>query len=156
MNIRVAHLLRFLCCPIVSLHSSLLGVMSVTISAQKRCSVRHYIQLIVGGLMSYFIQYLCWFVYSGVQHILCCVFFCFVCLRLVSCAWWCYVLCFLFCWSLSCVLCTQCCQFLNCPSGFSNVYLLGKNRSKSKLVKVMKNILYDFNRFSSSHIMITY
>jgi hypothetical protein len=37
--------------------------------------------------------------------------------------------------------------YKNCPSGFSNVYLLGINRSKSKLVKVMKNILYDFNRF---------
>ena len=34
--------------------------------------------------MSY-LCYLCLFVYSGVQHILCCVCFCFVCLRLVSC-----------------------------------------------------------------------
>ena len=33
-------------------------------------------------LMSY-LRYLCLFLYSGVQHILCCIF-CFVCLRLVS------------------------------------------------------------------------
>ena len=44
-----------------------------------RCSVPLYLQLFVGGLMSY-LRYLCLFVYSGVQHILC---FCFVCLRLV-------------------------------------------------------------------------
>ena len=41
------------------------------------------LQLFVGGLLSY-LRYLCLFAYSGVQHILCCVF-CFVCLRLVSC-----------------------------------------------------------------------
>ena len=33
--------------------------------------------------MSY-LRYLCLFVHSGVQHMLCCVF-CFACLRLVSC-----------------------------------------------------------------------
>jgi hypothetical protein len=41
------------------------------------------------------------------KHILCCVF-CFVCLRLVSCVWWCLthkVVCILFCLSSSCVLC---------------------------------------------------
>jgi hypothetical protein len=46
-------------------------------------------------------------VYGGVQHILCCAL-CFVCLRLVSCVWWCpthIVLYFLFCLSSSCVLC---------------------------------------------------
>jgi hypothetical protein len=55
---------------------------------------------------------ICWtlvlcLVYGGVQHILCCIFY-FVCLRLVSCVWWCpthIVLCFMFCWSSSCVLC---------------------------------------------------
>ena len=41
-----------------------------------------YLQLFVGWLMSY-LRYMCLFVYSDVQHILCCVF-CFVCLRLVS------------------------------------------------------------------------
>ena len=40
---------------------------------KKRCSVRLYLQLFVGGLMSY-LRYLCLFVYIGVQHILCCVF----------------------------------------------------------------------------------
>ena len=37
--------------------------------------------LFVGGLMSY-LRYLCLFTYSGVQHILCCVF-----------VWFCFVLC---------------------------------------------------------------
>ena len=39
----------------------------------KKCSVRLFLQLSVGGLMSY-LRCLCLFVYSGVQHILCCVF----------------------------------------------------------------------------------
>ena len=43
---------------------------------KNRCSVRLYLQLFVGGLMLY-LRYLCLFVYSGVQHILCCVFVCF-------------------------------------------------------------------------------
>jgi hypothetical protein len=50
----------------------------------KRCSVRLYIRLFVGGIMSY-LRYLCLFTHSGVQHILCCFLFCFVCLRLVLC-----------------------------------------------------------------------
>ena len=37
------------------------------------CSVRLYLQLFVGWLMPYS-RYLCLFAYSGVQHILCCVF----------------------------------------------------------------------------------
>jgi hypothetical protein len=74
----------------------------------KRCSVRLYLQLFVGGFMS-FLRYLCLFAYSGVQHILCCVLF------------------FLYV-SSSCVLCTQCNQLLwivhswlsilDCPFGF--------------------------------------
>jgi hypothetical protein len=48
-----------------------------------RCSVRLYLQMFVGGCMSY-LRYLCVFAYSVVQHILYCVF-CFVCLCLVSC-----------------------------------------------------------------------
>ena len=39
----------------------------------KRCSVRLYLKLFVGGLMSY-LCYLCLLAHSGVQHILCCVF----------------------------------------------------------------------------------
>ena len=54
-------------------------MMSGTISALKRCSVRLYLQLLVGWLMSY-LRYLCLFAQSGVQHILCCLF---ICLRLV-------------------------------------------------------------------------
>ena len=56
---------------------------------RKRCSVRHYLHLFVGGLMSY-LRYLCFLVCFCIQHILCCGF--------------------LFCSSY--VLCTQCCQFL--------------------------------------------
>ena len=74
-----------------SYNSSVLVVMSVTISAQKRCSVRLYLQLFAGELMSY-LRYLCLILRSDVQHILCCVF-AFVCLFFVS-------------------LCTLCCQFL--------------------------------------------
>jgi hypothetical protein len=40
---------------------------------QKRRSVRLYLQLFVGGRMSY-LRYWCLFVNSGDQHILCCVF----------------------------------------------------------------------------------
>ena len=58
-------------------------VISATIFAQKRCSIRLYLQLFVGGAMSYLL-YLCLFVYNGVQtHIVLC--FCLVCLLLVSC-----------------------------------------------------------------------
>jgi len=54
---------------------SLRSEFRIVISAQKRCLVRPYmyLQLFVRGLMSY-LCYLCLFAYSGVQHILCCVF----------------------------------------------------------------------------------
>ena len=57
----------------VSLHSEFRVVMSFRNSASKRSSVRLYLQLFVGGLMSY-LRYLCLFTHNGVQHILCCVF----------------------------------------------------------------------------------
>jgi hypothetical protein len=38
-----------------------------------RCLVRLYLQLFVGGCMSY-LRYLCLFACGGVQHISCCVF----------------------------------------------------------------------------------
>ena len=57
----------------VSVRSEFRVVMSVTISTLKRCSVRFYRQLFVGGCMSY-LHYLCLLAYSGVHHILCCVF----------------------------------------------------------------------------------
>ena len=47
-------------------------------------------------------------VYGGVQHILCCLF-CFVCLRLVSCA--------------TSVVNVSGLSILDCPSGFYNIYL---------------------------------
>jgi len=80
----------FLCCPIqLLLRSAFRVVMSVTVSAWKRCSVRLYLQLFVVALISY-LRYLCLLTCSGVQHILCCVF----------------VLFFF-------VLCALCCQFLS-------------------------------------------
>ena len=57
----------------VSLRSEFRVVMSVTISASKRCSDRLYLQLFVGGFMSY-LHYLCLFTYRDGKHILCCVF----------------------------------------------------------------------------------
>ena len=86
----------------------------------------HHI-LCCGAFFCFFFVFVLCLVYGGVKHILCCVF-CFVCLRLVSCVWWCQahmVLCFLFCLSSSCVLHTQCCHFFfNCLFliSFSNVY----------------------------------
>ena len=71
-----------------------------------QCSVRLYLQLIVGGLMSH-LRYLCLVAQSDVQHIKCCVI-CLVCRRPVSCVWLCsthIVLCYLSCLSSSCVLC---------------------------------------------------
>ena len=65
----------------MSLLSEFRVVMSVMISAYKRCSIRLYLQLFAVGLMSYLHQ-LCSFEQSGVQHILCYVF-CFVLLHLV-------------------------------------------------------------------------
>ena len=68
----------------MSLPSEFRVVMSVTISAYTRYSVRLYLQLCVVGLMSYLPQ-LCSLKQSGVQHILCCVFalfffaFCILC-----------------------------------------------------------------------------
>ena len=75
----------------VSLLSYFRIVMSVMLSAYKRCSGSLYIQLFIWGLMSY-LRYFYLFTHSGVQHILCCVF--------------------LFCLSSYFVLCTQCCQCL--------------------------------------------
>jgi len=50
--------------------------------------LQFFLQLFVAGFMSY-LRFLCLFVYSGVLHILCCIFALFVF-----------------------VLCTLCCQFL--------------------------------------------
>ena len=48
-------------------------VTSVTISTYKRCSVRLYLKLFVGGVMSY-LRSLYLFAHSDVNHILCVVF----------------------------------------------------------------------------------
>ena len=73
--------------------------------AWKRCSIRLYLQLFVGELMSY-LRYSCLIAYSDVQHTICCDFALFFF-----------------------VLCTLCCQFLCifpfliAPAVISNVYL---------------------------------
>ena len=64
--IHVAHLFIFV----------FLNSVCGTFSAEKQCSVCLYLQLFVGGLMSY-LRYVCSVVHSGVQHILCCAFILF-------------------------------------------------------------------------------
>jgi hypothetical protein len=59
----------------VSLRSEFRIVMPVTILELKRCSVRLYLQLFVGGRMLY-LRYLCLFAY--VSNTYCVVFFVFV------------------------------------------------------------------------------
>ena len=71
------------------------------------CSVRLYLELFVGGLMSY-LHYLSLFVYISVQHILCCVFGLFVFVLCTLCCQFFWIVHF---W-LPFVLCTLCCQFL--------------------------------------------
>jgi hypothetical protein len=69
----------------------------------KRCSVLLYLQLFVGGLMSY-LRYLCLFAYSGVTHILGFFVLCF----------------FVFVYPVLPV--SLDCPFVCAPSVFSNVY----------------------------------
>jgi hypothetical protein len=88
----------------VYLRSEFHDVKSVTISAWKRCSVRFYLQLFVGGVVSYLfsIVFVC-----GVQHILCCV-----------------IVLMLF------VLCSLCCRFLWhfwLPLRYSVMFIHGLN-----------------------------
>ena len=89
----------------VSVPSESRVVLTVTISAQKRCPVRLYLQQFVGGLMPQ-LRYLCLLVYSGVQHILCCVF------RFVSSSCVPYML----------PVCLDC-SFFIAPSVSANLYL---------------------------------
>ena len=83
-------------------------VMSSTISVYKRCSVLFYLQLFVGGLMSY-LRYLCLFANHGVQHILCCDF---------------VLLVFALCLVYPMLPVSLDCSFLISPSVLSNVYFL--------------------------------
>ena len=57
----------------VLLRSEFRVVMYVTISTYNRCSVRLYLRLLLGELLSY-LRYLCLFAHCCVQHILRCVF----------------------------------------------------------------------------------
>jgi hypothetical protein len=102
--------------------------MLATISAYKRCSVLLYLQLFVGGRMSC-LPCLCLYVYSGVQHMSCCVFLRLVysmlpvslffsssCVPYVTSFSVFYTSCVPYVTSFSglffFVLCTLCCQFL--------------------------------------------
>ena len=68
--VRVAHLFSFFVLfYYVSLRSEFRVVMSVTISAYKRCSV-----LLPPVVCMSYLRYLYLFAHSGIQHILCCVF----------------------------------------------------------------------------------
>jgi hypothetical protein len=96
----------FLCCPIVCFYvlSSVLRC-PLRFLHKKLCSVRLYLQLFSGGLVSY-LRYICFLAYSGVNTY--CVVFLFFCLRLV-------------CPMLSVSLD---CPFLIAPLVFSNVYFV--------------------------------
>ena len=111
----------------MSLHSEFRVVVSLTISAYKRCSVRLYLQLFVRELMSY-LRYLCLFAYSGVQHILCCVF---ACLRL----------------GYTMLLVSLDCPYLIAPSVFSNDYLNIEDFGITSQMTVCRN--HEEGRFGS-------
>jgi hypothetical protein len=173
-GVRVEHLFSF--CVLsycVSLRSGFRVVMSLTISGYKRCSIRLYLQLFVGGLMSY-LRYLCLFAYSDVQQILCCVFalFLFVlcphvtslssvsifdcpfgtCLRILVLSKYCVV--FLFCFCSSCVPMLPVyleCPFLIAPSvslTFIYPHIISKGRSP------YNGRLSDFSFYIDSQISV--
>ena len=77
----------FLCCPIMSLYvpSSVLWC-PLWFPYKKPCSIRLYLQLFVGGLMSY-LRYLCLLAHSGVQYILCYVLVLFFFVLCCQCLW---------------------------------------------------------------------
>ena len=113
------NLFSFLCCPIMCIY-----VLSSTLwFPHILCSVPLYLQMFIGGLISY-LRYLCLFVYSGVKHILCCVFdFPFVLCTL--CYQFLWIVHFLFPLRLvySMLPVSLDSPFLISPSVFSNVYL---------------------------------
>ena len=76
-----------------------------------------YLQLFVGGLMTY-LHYLCLFTYSNVQYILCCVFVLSF-LRLV---------CPMFQVSLDC-------SFVIAPSVYSNVYSIDSEDQQYRIAE---------------------
>ena len=57
----------------VTVKNCSLYIVLVILLLYTRCLVRLYLQLFVGGCMSY-LRYLCLFACGGVQHISCCVF----------------------------------------------------------------------------------
>jgi hypothetical protein len=100
------------------LRSEFCVVMSVTIYAYKRCTVRLYLQLFCRSVHVLFTLFI-FVCHSDVQHILCCVFVLFFFALLPV--------------SLNC-------PFLISPSVFSNVYLLSQG--------FLKNCrIFSFKRF---------
>jgi hypothetical protein len=83
-GVHVAHIFRFFCVVLLCVFTFLIPCCDVHYDFRIKTIIdRLHLQLFVGGFMPY-LCYLCLFAFSGVQHILCCVF-CFACLRLVSC-----------------------------------------------------------------------
>ena len=80
---------KFLLCPMMCLHvlNSVLWNL-LRFRHKKQCSVRLYLQLFVGGLMS-FLRLLCLLTHSGIKHILCCLYVLFF---FVLCTIYCHVL----------------------------------------------------------------
>ena len=120
----------FLCCPIMSLYvpSSVLWC-PLWFPHKKRCSVRLYHQLFVGGLMSY-LRYLCLLAHSGIQYILCYVFDLFFF-----------------------VLCDLCCQFLwivyfRVPLLYSLTFIWRYQNNSNSVPMHSKHMVKDFLWFS--------
>ena len=80
-GVLVAHLFSFYCCVLLYVFTFWVPSCDVHYDFRiKQCSVHIYLQVFIGGPMSY-LRYLCFLRYWYPIHILLCV--CFVCLRLV-------------------------------------------------------------------------
>ena len=99
-------------------------------------SVFLYFQLFVGVFMSY-VRYVYWFVYNGVQHILCCVFGLFV---LVYCN-------LLYPVSLDC-------PFWVAPSIISKVYVVTNLCCCANLLDVYFNLYLYSNTHTHTHVYV--
>ena len=105
----------------------------------KKCLIRLYLQLFVGWLMFY-LRYLWWFAYSGVQHILCCVFIMFV-----------FVLCLVY----PMLRVSLDCQLLIAPSVFFSVYLFNGSNLTPSIESLYIANKYDINIVALCFILIT-
>jgi hypothetical protein len=121
VGMRVGHFFQvwFAVSYYMSLCSEFRVMTSVT---QEWCSVRVYLQLFVGGLMSY-LRYLCLFAHSGVQSIMSCVFLCL-------------------CPVYPMLPVSLDCSFLIVPSLFYNVYLCVILTCRSHYINVQVKVNY--------------